>query len=70
MNHYPFDTQVCKNRILPAPNSDMFVNLIAKEIIYEGPWNLMKYDVNITFEDGKVFKYFNISMEPKCNFHG
>ena len=56
MNHYPFDTQVCKNRILPAPNSDMYVNLIAKEIIYEGPWNLMKYDVNITFEDGKVFK--------------
>ena len=70
MQHYPFDTQVCINKMKPVPNSDVFVKLIGKEIIYEGPWNLMKYDVNITIEDGKVFKYFIISLELKCIFHG
>ena len=57
MDHYPFDTQVCKNTIMPVPNSDMFVKLIGKEIIYKGPWNLMKYDVNITLEADEVCNY-------------
>ena len=54
MHHYPFDIQVCKNTIMPVPNSDTFVKLIGKDIIYEGPRNLMKYDVNITLEDSEV----------------
>ena len=54
MHHYPFDIQVCKNTIMPVPNSDTFVKLIGKDIIYDGPRNLMKYDVNITLEDSEV----------------
>ena len=66
MNNYPFDTQVCKNTILPVPNSHIFVKLIGKEIIYNGPWNLMKYDVNISLEAGEVCKYyFKMIMELK-----
>ena len=63
MNHYPFDTQVCKNTIMPVPNSDMFVKLIGKEIIYNGPRNLMKYDVNISLADDEVCNYFSNVME-------
>ena len=74
MHHYPFDTQVCKNTIMPVPNSDTFVKLIGKDIIYDGPWNLMKYDVNITLEEeevnissSKYINYFVISMEFMCS---
>ena len=63
MHHYPFDIQVCKNTIMPVPNSDTFVKLIGKDIIYDGPRNLMKYDVNITLEDNEVINYFIILME-------
>ena len=69
MNHYPFDTQVCKNTIMPVPNSDMFVKLIGKKIIYKGPWNLMKYDVNISLQAGEVCTYFVILMKLKLSFH-
>ena len=58
MQHYPFDTQVCINKMKPVPNSNVFVKLIGKEIIYEGPWNLMKYDVNISLEAGEVSNSF------------
>ena len=66
MNSYPFDAQVCKNTILPVPNSHIFVKLIGKEIIYNGPWKLMKYDVNISLEAGEVCRYyFKMIMELK-----
>ena len=42
----------------PVPNSDVFVKLIGKEIRYKGPWNLMKYDVNISLEAGEVSNNF------------
>ena len=42
---------------MPVPNSDMFVKLIGKEVIYNGPWILMKYDVNITLEPDEVYNY-------------
>ena len=48
---------------MPVPNSDTFVKLIGKDIIYEGPRNLMKYDVNITLEDSEV----NILIIPYLN---
>ena len=69
MHHYPFDTQMCKNTIMPVPNSDTFVKLIGKDITYDGPLNLMKYDVNITLEAGKVYNYFIIFIKFCCNFH-
>ena len=67
MNNYPFDAQVCRNTIMPVPNSDMFVKLIGKEILYNGPWNLMKYDVNISLADGEVCNYFSIRMKLNCS---
>ena len=52
---------------MPVPNSDAFVKLIGKEIIYKGPWNLMKYDVNISLESGEVcnyiFQYLNVMFQ-------
>jgi hypothetical protein len=67
MSRYPFDAQVCKNTIMPVPNSDMFVKLIGNEVIYKGPWNLMKYDVNISLADSEVCNYFSIKMKLNCS---
>ena len=63
MESYPFDTQLCKSKIQPVKNSDLFVKLIGKEIIYDGPRKLMKYDLNISLEAGEVCNYFSNVME-------
>ena len=58
MKHYPFDIQVCKNRIEPASNSKYFAKLLANEIIYGGPKDLMKYDVTFRLLDTEPVRNF------------
>ena len=43
MDHYPFDIQECQGIVSIATESDFFVKLIAKDLMYNGPTNLMQY---------------------------
>ena len=50
MDYYPFDIQECNGTISIDTESDFFVRLVAKDLSYAGPENLMKYNFkNITF---------------------
>ena len=50
MDYYPFDIQECNGTISIDTESDFFVRLIAKDLSYAGPENLMKYNFkNISF---------------------
>ena len=53
MQYYPFDIQVCKNTIRPDPNTAHFIKIASNEIIYEGPTDLMKYDISFRLLDNK-----------------
>ena len=51
MNRYPFDVQKCNGTLEPKKNSDFFVKLVPKYLSYNGPTDLMKYQLatNISF---------------------
>ena len=50
MDHYPFDIQECQGIVSITTESDFFVKLIAKDLMYKGPTNLMQYVLdNISF---------------------
>ena len=53
MQYYPFDIQVCKNTIRPDPNTAHFIKIASNEIIYEGPTDLMKYDISFRLLDNE-----------------
>ena len=53
MQYYPFDIQVCKNSIRPDPNTAHFIKIASNEIIYEGPTDLMKYDISFRLLDNE-----------------
>ena len=48
MDYYPFDIQECIGNI--SIDNNFFVRLVAKDLRYDGPENLMKYNFkNISF---------------------
>ena len=48
MDYYPFDIQECIGTI--SIDNNFFVRLVAKDLSYAGPENLMKYNFkNISF---------------------
>ena len=61
MNRYPFDIQKCNGTLEPKKNSDFFVKLVPKYLSYNGPTDLMKYqlETNISFTqtDNVKIKY-------------
>ena len=57
MRTYPFDSQECNATIGIETESDFFVKLIARDLKYAGPEDLMKYVYkNISFIESKQVK--------------
>ena len=76
MTSYPFDIQECNGTISLDTESSFFVRLIAKNLSYDGPENLMKYNFkNISFiETGQVirisFEDHDVLINFKSHFTG